>query len=57
MDLTAPTINTFGGLAGGHEQPGADMVLQFGQYRGAKNDGVQRMYVDYSMVTDYLITP
>jgi hypothetical protein len=58
MDLTAPTMNTFGGHSWEvMTNRAGDMVLQFGQYGGAKNDGVQRMYVDDFMVTDYLITP
>ena len=53
MDLTAPTMNTFGG----HSidplgNATADMVLQFGIYGERRTDGVQRIFVDDFVVTD-----
>jgi hypothetical protein len=58
MDLTAPTMNTFGGHSidplGNAD---GDMTLQFGIYGGAKSDGVQRLYVDDFKVTDFRPAP
>jgi hypothetical protein len=54
MDLTAPTMNTFGGHSIEPLRNSAgDMMLQFGTYGGAKSDGTQRFYVDDFKVTDF----
>ena len=58
MDLTAPTMNTFGGSSYDVlTNTAGDMILQFGIYGGAKSDGVQRLFVDDFKVTDYRPTP
>jgi hypothetical protein len=58
MDLTAPTMNTFGGHSIEPLKNSArDMMLQFGIYGGPKTDGTQRLYVDDFKVTDYLPHP
>jgi hypothetical protein len=52
MDLTAPTMNTFGGSSMdplGNKSLG--MMLQFGIYGGAMSGGTQRLYVDDFRVT------
>jgi hypothetical protein len=58
MDLTAPTMNTFGGHSIEPLQNRAgDMMIQFGEYGGPKTDGTQRLYVDDFKVTDYQVKP
>ena len=58
MDLTAPTMNTFGGHAIDPLRNAAgDMILQFGIYGGPKSDGVQRLYADDFKVTDFRVVP
>jgi hypothetical protein len=56
MDLTAPTLNTWGG----HDRTNTagDMMIQFGIYEGqAGYSSPQRMYVDDFKVTDYRVLP
>ena len=58
MDLTAPSMNTFGGSTYTPlSNTAGDMMLQFGIYGGPKSDGVQRLYVDDFKVTDYRPLP
>ena len=59
MDLTAPTMNTFGGhCCSGATLTNAsgDMKLQHFIYGGAEN-AIRRMYVDDFEVTDYRVLP
>jgi hypothetical protein len=53
MDLTAPTMNTFGGHSVDplRNAPG-DLALQFGIYGGATGDGPQRLFVDDFRVSE-----
>ncbi len=55
MDLTHPTLDTFRGTTGSNSSGG--MLLQFGIYGGAKQDGDQRLYADDFRVTDYRPVP
>lgn len=58
MDLTAPSMNTFGGHSiEPLKNSAGDMMLQFGIYGGPKSDGTQRMYMDDFRVTDYRPAP
>ncbi|MBA2323550.1 MAG: hypothetical protein H0V92_05880 [Pseudonocardiales bacterium] len=52
MDLTAPTMNTFGGHSSNLTNTAGDMTLQFGIYGGTTSGGTQRLYVDDFKVTD-----
>jgi Polysaccharide lyase len=56
MDLTAPTMNTFGGWDNGLQNAAGDMILQFGTY-GPTLPTVQRLYVDDFRVGDYRPAP
>jgi len=57
MDLTAPTMNTFGGHSIDPLRNAAgDMVLQHFIYGGAES-ATRRMYVDDFKVTDYRVLP
>jgi hypothetical protein len=56
MDITAPTMNTFGGFDNSLQNPAGDMILQFGSY-GPRLATVQRLYVDDFQVSDYRPTP
>jgi len=57
MDLTAPTMNTFGGHSVDPlTNASGDMVLQHFVY-GGPEDVTRRMYVDDFKVTDYRVLP
>ena len=58
MDLTPPTMNTFGGHSWGIRLGNAagDMVLQHFVYGGPEST-TRRMYVDDFKVTDYRVLP
>ncbi len=56
MDLTAPTMNTFGGHSSNLTNATGDMMLQVGIY-GAPKRGVQRLYLDDFQVTDQRVGP
>jgi hypothetical protein len=62
MDLSAPTLDTFGGHGGPGtiapcQNPGGDMMLQFGDYGGTGSTLPERMYMDDFKVTDYRVVP
>jgi hypothetical protein len=57
MDLTAPTMNTFGGHSGDIlTNASGDMVLQHFVYGGPEST-TRRMYADDFKVTDYRVQP
>jgi len=62
MDLTAPTLDTFGGHGGAGtidpcQNPAGDMMLQFGIYGGSGSSVPERLFMDDFKVTDYRVAP
>ncbi len=56
MDLTAPTMNTFGGHSSNLTNDSGDMLVQVGIY-GGPQAGIQRLYLDDFQVTDERVGP
>src|SRR5262249_2014325 len=57
IDLTAPTMNTFGGHSSNLTNTARDMMIPFRNYGGPQPGGIQRMDVDDFRVSDYLPAP